>query len=328
MRYARPLQVVGLLAGLALVVAIFARIGLAPVLDSIATTHWWQFALICLAYPLVLFADSLGWRYSFPRHAPPFTQLLLARAAGEAVNAASAVAPVGGEPLRVWLVRPWVPYEESVPSIVVAKTANTSAQVLFLALAFGLALVTLDLDRRLVLAMLGLLVFEVAAIAAFVATQVKGGMGKLGRVLQRFGLRGGATSAARMDKMLADYYRRDHARLFASFGFHFLGRVLGIVEVVVILWALEIPVSPLTAVAIEAIGSGVRFVTFFLPGSLGALEGANAAAFEALGLSAGAGLAFTVLRRARQLVWTALGLAAIGLARLRAPATAYARPRA
>jgi uncharacterized membrane protein YbhN (UPF0104 family) len=96
----------------------------------------------------------------------------------------------------------------------------------------------------------------------------------------------------------------------------------------VILWALQIPVSPLTAVAIEAVGSGVRFVTFFLPGSLGVLEGANAAAFEALGLGAGAGLAFIVLRRGRQVIWTALGLAAIGVARLRAPATAYARPRA
>jgi uncharacterized membrane protein YbhN (UPF0104 family) len=328
MRYARPLQVLGLLAGLALAVAVFARIGLAPVLESIARIHWWQFVLICLSYTLVLIADSIGWRYSFPHQAAPFTQLLLARAAGEAVNAASAVAPVGGEPLRVWLVRPWVPYEESVPSIVVAKTANTSAQVVFLALALGLALVTLDLDRRLVLAMLGLLVFEVAAIAAFVATQVKGGMGKLGRLLQRFGLHGGAKSAAQMDRMLADYYRRDHARLFASFGFHFLGRVLGVAEVVVILWALQIPVSSLAAVAIEAVGSGVRFVTFFLPGSLGVLEGANAAAFEALGLGAGAGLAFIVLRRGRQVVWTALGLAAIGVARLRAPATAYARPRA
>lgn len=327
MRYARPLQVVGVLAGVALAVALVTRVGLAPVLDSISRLHWWQFALICLSYPLVLVADSLGWRYSFPRGSAPFTQLFLARAAGEAVNAASAVAPIGGEPLRVWLVRPWVPYEESVPSIIVAKTANTIAQVLFLALALVVALSTMDLERRLVLGMLGLLAFEVLAIAGFVATQMKGGMSGIGRLLQRLGMRGGAKSATRMDKMLGDYYRLHRGRLLASLSLHFAGRLLGVVEVLVILWSLGIGVSPLTGLSIEAIGSGVRFATFFLPGSLGVLEGANAVAFDALGLGAGAGLAFTLLRRARQAVWTVLGLAAIALARLRVRGrAAWSRP--
>ena len=59
---------------------------------------------------------------------------------------------------------------------------------------------------------------------------------------------------------------------------------------------------------IEALGAGVRFATFLIPASLGAFEGANASAFEALGLGAAAGLAFSFVRRARQLVWIGVGL--------------------
>jgi hypothetical protein len=41
------------------------------------------------------------------------------------------------------------------------------------------------------------------------------------------------------------------------------------------------------------------------------LEGVNAAAFEALGLTAAAGLAFSFVRRARQVVWVGIGLAVL-----------------
>jgi hypothetical protein len=62
------------------------------------------------------------------------------------------------------------------------------------------------------------------------------------------------------------------------------------------------------ATVIEALASGVRFVTFFVPASLGALDGANAGAFAALGWTASAGLAFSLVRRARQAVWIGVGL--------------------
>jgi len=74
------------------------------------------------------------------------------------------------------------------------------------------------------------------------------------------------------------------------------------------LWALGIDTSAATATVIEALGSGVRFATFLVPASLGAFEGANAAAFGVLGFGAGAGLAFSLVRRARQAVWVVIGI--------------------
>lgn len=325
MRYGRWLQGLGVAAGLALAVGLFAHTGVTPVLEAMRKINWWQFGLICLSYPLVLAADSAGWSFSFPRGTAPYGRLLLARAAGEAVNAASVLGPVGGEPLRAWLVRPWVPYEESVPSLIVAKTANVAAQAAFVAVALGLA-IAIELDRRLVLGLGLLLAIQIVALLGFVAGQLKGGMSWLGRLIERFGVRGGQRSATHMDRMLGSYYRDNRGRFAAALGFHLLGRLLGAVEVWVILWALGHTVPTITALALEAIGSGVRFVLFFLPGGLGVLEGANTAAFGALGLGASLGLAFSLLRRARQVVWILLGLAAIGAARLGVSRRAAAAP--
>jgi glycosyltransferase 2 family protein len=81
-----------------------------------------------------------------------------------------------------------------------------------------------------------------------------------------------------------------------------------VAEALLILAVFGLPASLLVATVIEAFGSGVRFATFFVPASLGALDGANAGAFAALGWTASARLAFSVVRRARQAVWIGVGL--------------------
>jgi hypothetical protein len=117
--------------------------------------------------------------------------------------------------------------------------------------------------------------------------------------------------AQRLDEALRDYYRRDRRRLALGTVVFLGGWLLGAVETYLILGFLGLPVSLATAIVIETLGAGVRFATFFVPASLGPFESANAAAFAALGLGAGAGLAFSFVRRARQLIWAVVGLAVL-----------------
>ena len=94
------------------------------------------------------------------------------------------------------------------------------------------------------------------------------------------------------------------------------------------LFVLDIPAGVATATVIEAVGSGVRFASFLVPGSLGILEGANTGLFVALGLRASAGLAFSLVRRARQMVWIGLGLLVLVGASLQAKTADGAQRRA
>jgi uncharacterized protein (TIRG00374 family) len=304
----RALKLVLLVLGLAAIAFSVHRIGWAPILEALARLTWWQVVLICLPYAGISAVDTLGWRYAFPRDAAPFSRLFGARLAGEALNLVTALGSVGGEAIKAWLIRRDVAYEESVPSVVIAKTTITIAQALFLLIGVALAWSLLATDSRVIGAMLWLLVIEVAAVAGFVGVQVVGIVGRAGRLLEWFGVVKRDDYAQRLDAALRDYYRRDWRRLSLSTGFHLAGWLLGAVEAYLILRFIAIPPDLVTATVIEALGAGVRFATFLVPASLGAFESANAAAFEAMGLGAGAGLAFSFARRARQLVWIGIGL--------------------
>ena len=100
-----------------------------------------------------------------------------------------------------------------------------------------------------------------------------------------------------------------------SIGFHFIAWLLGSLEAYLILNFLGLEVSLETATIIEALGTAVRFATFLVPASLGALEGGFVATFTALGLAPSAGVAFGLARRVREVVWIAVGFAIFAVIR-------------
>jgi uncharacterized protein (TIRG00374 family) len=305
MRYVRLVLFLLGIGGLAFLVA---RIGPDALAAAFTELRWWQFVLVCLPYGLIMVVDTLGWRYAFARDAAPFHRLLGARLAGDAVNVVTAMASVGGEAVKAWLIRRDVPYEESVPSVVIAKTTITIAQALFLLVGIAVAWTALPMDSVVVRSMLWLLGVEVVAVGGFLLVQVIGLVRRAGRLLARLGVIDDAAHAERLDLALREFYRRDRRRLLLSVGFHLGGWLLGALETYLMLVVLRVPVPLLTALVIEAFGSGVRFATFLIPASMGAVEGANAAAFAALGFTASAGLAFSLVRRGRQVVWIVIGL--------------------
>lgn len=304
----RILKTVLLVVGIALLGVLVHRVGTVAILETLGRLTWWQFVIICLPYAAIMAVDTLGWRFAFARDRAPFRRLYRARVIGEALNIVTAVGSVGGEAAKAWLVREDVSYEESVPSVVIAKTTITIAQALFLGLGIVVAWSALDISSEILRAMLWLLAVEVLAVAGFFGAQVSGLVARGGRLLKAFGVIRDVAGAQKLDEALRGYYRTEWRRFALSVGFHLIGWLLGALEAVIMLAALDIETSMLTATAIEALGSGVRFATFLVPASLGAFEGANAAAFGALGFGAGAGLAFSFVRRARQAAWVVIGV--------------------
>lgn len=325
----KAIRAVLLVGGLVVLAFLVARVGIESVMSVLSRLTWWQLVLICLPYGLIMAVDTLGWRYAFISNPPPYLRMLAARTAGEAVNIVTALGSVGGEAVKVWLLRPAVSYEESVPSVVIAKTTSTMAQTLLLLVGLVLAVTTLTVAGDVIWAMLVLLGVELLLVGGFFVTQVAGLVRRAGHLLAWSGLIENASAAEDLDARLRRYYRENWRRFVLSVAFHFGGWLLGALEVLVMLYVLDIPVSMATATVIEAVGSGVRFASFLVPGSLGVLEGANTGVFAALGLGASAGLAFSLVRRARQGVWIGIGLIVLVSARLLATSAAPAeRPAA
>ena len=255
-------------------------------LASIRQLSWRLLIVVAFPFVLVNTLDTRGWRFAFGRDRVPFATLFSARLAGEALNLTTPTASVGGDAVKAWLVRHHVSTAEGFTSVIVAKTTITAAQGLLLLVGLPCAWLLLPHDSPVLHVMAWLLALEVVAVAAFVLAQMHGVLGGGGRMLGRF---------------------RISARLAAGL----LGWLAGALEAWLILNLLGIEVSLLTATLIEAFSTSIRFATFMVPASLGALEGGHIALFAALGLGTAAGMSFSVVRRLREATWIGVGFLAL-----------------
>ena len=312
-----------LVCGAALFVWLLATIGPGAVVQAFAELSWRLLIILVFPFGITALFDTLGWRYAFRRDTVPFRALLASRLAGEAFNLTTPTASMGGEAVKAWLVRPWAPLAEGLPSVIVAKTTITIGQALFVVVGLVAAHAALPSDSLVVRGMEWLLVVQVLAVGGFVAVQAGGALSGSTRWLQKLGWLSGPRlePLAQISDELAHFYRREPKRLALSIFFHFLAWLIGALEPWLILRWIGLPVSLAEATAIEAFSSGIRFAAFLVPGYLGALEAGHVAIFAALGLGAPAGLSFTLIRRVREAAWTGLGFLALAPLRAQAPPT-------
>jgi putative membrane protein len=300
--------------GFGVVAYLVHRVGLSTILDAITTLSWRLLIVMCFPYALTSTLDTAAWRFAFPGRVPPFPKLWTARLAGEAVNATTPTASVGGEPVKAFLLRYWVSPVEGLASVIVDKTAIVLGQGLFGLLGLVLACTVVPASGPIVTAMTVLLIVQALALAGFVAVQLMGAAGRGGRLLARFGMGPSRSRQERLeglDRTLATYYRVRRRRLVAGVLVHFVAWTVGSLEIFLVLNFLGLPVPLLTAMVLESCGAAVKFASFMIPGSLGALEGSNVAIFAAFGYGGAMGLTYTLVRRLRELAWASAGMIAL-----------------
>lgn len=318
-RWLRPLLV---LTGLAVVGYLVAQIGPAAIWASFVTLGWRLPLVLAFPYALAGLVDTIAWRLLLPGPVP-LGLAFRARLAGEAVNLATPTMAVGGEPVKAFLLRPHVPLLDGLVSVIADKTTIVAGQIVFLAGGLLAARAALPPSSRLLPIMTGLLAVEILAIGGFALVQASGGLGGGGRVLGRIGGRIGARvgfggerylqSLGDLDRALAGLYRRGRRRLVASALVHAVAWASGGLEIYIVLRLLGTPISLGTALIIESFAGGVKFASFMVPASLGALEGGYVAFFDAFGLTATAGLSFVLVRRLREMAWAGIGFLALGV---------------
>src|SRR5438132_10710916 len=159
-RWRRPLL---LLAGAAVVLWLVWDLGATSVWEAFHTLGWRLAVLVLVPFSLAVVLDSLGWRILLAGPRVPFSVLVGARLAGEAVNLATPMASVGGEPLKAYLVREPLPLDEGPASVIVDKTTVVIGQALFLAGGILIAL-ALEPPRAPLDAMTRLLAPEVVRV--------------------------------------------------------------------------------------------------------------------------------------------------------------------
>ena len=284
-------------------------------------------AVMLVPSTLMYLLDCLGWRFTLGQHnaAVPFSRLFVIRTAGELVNATTPTAYVGGEPLKAHLLKQYaIPMVDGVASVIVAKTAMTIAQIVYILLGIGLGVWILfpsgstqagHVSGMAAVVSLGLLAF---ATAMFVVIQRRGLFTFLFTVLERCRIRVAPLKARRetllaLDESIVCFYTRAPGSFFFSTTVFIAGWLVEAMEVYVILVYLGEPIDVWTALSIDALCTFVKGGTFFVPGSVGAQEAGNLMLLMAYGYSDVTGMTFALLRRVRELVWIAIGLGCLAM---------------
>jgi glycosyltransferase 2 family protein len=306
------------IALIACCVALFAyllhTVGLTAIVTAFRNLSW-RLGLVVL-FPAVALkvSDTLGWNCVLPRHDVGFWRLATSLVAGQAVASTTPTGTIGGDAVKAWMLRDRLSVRDSLSSLIIVETASTASQGIFLLLGILIARQTLALSAPLLRIMEWLLLLEIIGVGGFIAVQMWGIATKGYALLARIGLAPASNTgaaAAHLDRVLANFYQQEPRRLALSVTWHFLGWLIGALEVWLILYFLKDAVSLGMALLIEAFGTGISFATFFLPVQIGIDEGGAVATFVALGLNGATGLALVLVRRVREMVWISIGLLAL-----------------
>jgi len=272
----------------------------------------WAFLIVLGLYGLEFLFNTISWQFTFAAPvagARTLYHLWRIQMVGEAFNVV--LAHVGGELVKAALLRKRhnVPYGESATAMVLSRTVLVISLLPFLLAGLALLLNRSGIpDSFRAAAYTGLVVLA-AALAVLVVAQWLRFASRGIRLL--FGTRAQriVQAVSRFEEQLFTYYRTRRWRLVAAFLFASANWLTGVVTLYYTFYFLGQPISLGEAWIIETFIQLARIASFFIPAHLGAQEGAMVAITGVLTGNPAAGLAASVVRRARELIWVLWGLA-------------------
>ncbi len=290
--------------GLALGGLLLARVGIDRVFELFAHARWFLAAVLPLHFVQIVLT-AVAWRSVSRPGAPRLRSFVVARWLREGVNSLLPVLPVAGlvASIRV-LARSGLVLPRAVAATITDTAVELVTQIPFTLL--GLALLVAERGAGALSVWMGGAVLALCVMAAFLLPAQRLG---LARVAERSARRlGWAGRIDGLDATLASI-QQDRRRLGAAAVCHLLAWLLGGLEVWLALGALGHPIRPGPALVIESLGYAIRGAAFLVPGAFGVQEGGFILMCGLFGVPPALGLALSLVKRLRDLLFGAPSLA-------------------
>ncbi|GAB4148437.1 MAG: hypothetical protein Tsb0016_19390 [Sphingomonadales bacterium] len=312
------LSAIALLTGVALLGWLLISLDLMAALNLAATMGWSGGALAMLPFALGFAVEIAAWSLLFPKtlHGVQwFSRLWKVNMVGEAFNVLMPLGSLGGEPFKALLLKRHygIGYDASSASLVMMQALLAMAQAPFVLLGVGLS-AELNLLPPGLQSGLAFTAFAFAGVMllAWVAWQGRW----LGQAIAWLEARAFGQRLARallalnqLESQMFGFIRVHKQRFWLALVLFFVNWAAGTVEIWVILHVLDSPLSLAECWVIESAIVLVRTATFFIPANLGSFEAATVYIVAAMTGAPDLGLALALIRRGRELLWSAAGLA-------------------
>jgi uncharacterized protein (TIRG00374 family) len=302
------------LGGVSFFIYLIFRMGYRNILDNIAHFGYW-FVVILLVQMVWVVLQAISW-YIIQNslfHRAQLLYFVRIKIISDTMNTVLPAANLGGDAMRAYLLKPRIPLNESVAGILVDKTVESIAGTLFMACGILITILFFPIPKALVTPSLICLFVLLVAIALLIFLQIRGfyrsAMNFFGWIPAARRLLEKKEETLRiLDENLRRLYQRGGANIPLAVGLHFLARLVGVLEVVIVLRVLDQPVSFLGAWFISAAVTIANTILFIVPGHWGVQEGMYVLVLKTMYFSGPVGLSLAVIRRIRRFFLLGLGL--------------------
>ncbi len=288
-------------------------------LHNLRRAGYWLPAVLLL-WIVIYFMNALSWFVIIRdgKHAKvPFWKIYKLTVSGFALNYATPVGLMGGEPYRIMELTPYVGASKATSSVILYVMMHIFSHFCFWLASVFLYLLLEPLNVSMGI-MLGIVAcFCMLAIYFFMKGYKNGMAVRTLKILQHVPfIKGWACrfyekqqeALQRVDHQIAELHQQRKSTFYLSLGLEFMARVVGCLEVYFIMNILTSNVSFAACVLIMAFTSLFANLFFFSPMQLGAREGGFALAAGGLAIPGAFGVYTALITRIRELVWIVIGV--------------------
>ena len=265
---------------------------------------------------------SLAWTRSFQgEHRLRFRDALGAYLIGDSVGTLVPLGIFVSEPTKAALVRKRVPLVASLSALAVENIFYSLSVALFIFSGTIALLSSFNLPKPLRIASIGALVVIVMIIplgVLLLRRQWKFVSGAM-RALHRRGIARGfferkLDSVRDVEERVYGFYAQNSSRFIYIILLEICFHLAGVMEVFVTLWFIsETRPSLMTAFMLESVNRFINVVFKFVPMRVGVDEAGTGMLAKILGLTTATGVSLAIVRKARILAWTGIGVLLITL---------------
>jgi hypothetical protein len=312
-----PLGIIFGLLGLALFAYFVSRAGVGDIVSRIQRLGA-GFILILAVSSFRYVVRALAWMRCIERpHRLPFRDAFAARLMGDALgNIIPFISVAVSEPSKAVFVKDRVPLIVGLSALAIENIFYALSVALFIFFGTATLLLSFSLPKALRYASIGALVTTLVIIPLtylLIRSQARFLSGTLaflanrglapkfiGRLVPR---------AQSLEERVYGFYAHSQRSFLSIFALDMCFHVAGVLEILITLWFIS-PVAPTLTQAfiLESVNRIINVAFKFIPLRAGVDEGGTGQVSKVLGFARGIGETLAIVRKGRDIFWSAIGL--------------------
>jgi len=316
-----PLGIIFAILGLLLFAYTVRKAGVNEIIDGIQRLGA-GFLLVLALSAIRHIVRSLAWVRCFePPYNLRFRDAFAARLMGEALGTIIPFVSIAiSEPSKAAFVRRRVPFIAGLSALAIENIFYSLSVVLIIFSGMATLLISFPLPKPLRYAAAGSLVVILIIVPLgylIIRKQLRFLSGAFTWLGNRFSRRAWIEAAGERTKTLEErvygFYDRNQERFLLILALEICFHLAGIAEVYVTLFFISDTVAPtlLTAFILESVNRVINVAFKFVPLRTGVDEYGSGALAKVLGFTRAIGVTLAIVRKARDIFWTAIGVVLI-----------------